>query len=44
MNIMWHKTEMEQKNDRERWADGGWGGGGGGGAEREWLIDWTLIM
>ena len=40
MNIMWHKTEMEQKNDRERWADGG-GGGGGGRREREtdWLIE-----
>ena len=23
MNIMWRKTEMEQKSDRERWGDGG---------------------
>ena len=23
MNIRWHKTEMEQKSDRERWGDGG---------------------
>ena len=22
MNIMWRKTEMEQKSDRERWGDG----------------------
>ena len=22
MNIMWHKTEMEQKSDRKRWGDG----------------------
>ena len=28
MNIMWRKTEMEQKSDKERWRDS-WGGGGG---------------
>ena len=35
MNIMWRKTEMEQKSDRERWGDGGGGGGGGRNKERE---------
>ena len=23
LNIIWRKTEMEQKSDRERWGDGG---------------------
>ena len=27
MNIIWRKTEMEQKSDRERWRDGSGGGG-----------------
>ena len=42
MNILWHKTQMAQKSDRERWAGGvggwdeiwnmnSWGGWGGGG-------------
>ena len=36
MNIMWCKTEVEQKSDRERWR---YGGGGGGGSAELWNTD-----
>ena len=44
MNILWHKTQMAQKSDRERWAGGVGGGmtfgiwilGGGGGEGPTW--------
>ena len=35
MNIMWRKTEMEQKSDRERCGDEGGEEGGGAEGERE---------
>ena len=40
MNIMWHKTEMEQKSDRKRWGDGV--GGGGGGGERASVLSFGI--
>ena len=41
MNIMWYKTEMEQKSDRETRGDGG--GGGGAEGEREfWALQYEF--
>ena len=38
MNIMWPKTEMEQKSDRERRRDEG----GGGGEQKERVLSFGI--
>ena len=40
MNIMWGKTEMEQKSDRERWGDGG---GGRGRGRVCWALEYRFM-
>ena len=44
LNIIWRKTEMEQKSDRERWGDGGADGEREREREREMMMMMMMMM